>query len=51
MRIRVNTLSLFPGQRGWMKIYTSRLLTQLTAIDGQDHHSPLKRTQPPDQRP
>lgn len=51
MRIRVNTLSLFPGQLGWMKIYASRLLTHLTAIDRQDHHSLLKRTQPSDQRP
>ncbi len=35
MRIGINTLPLFPGQIGGMDLYTSNLLTHLTAIDRQ----------------
>lgn len=35
MRIGVNTLPLFPGQIGGMEMYTTNLLTYLTAIDRQ----------------
>ncbi len=38
MRIGVNTIPLYPGQIGGMEMYTTNLLTHLTAIDRQHHY-------------
>ena len=38
MRIGVNTIPLYPGQIGGMEMYTTNLLTHLTAIDRQHRY-------------